>query len=127
MLGVTRFTVVDNSGCRQINGIKFYKKTPFSKLKIGNLFLGAIHNIRMHKKSRVKKLFEGELKKSFLVRSKNPIYRRDGSFIKFFHNAAILVDNKKKPLASRIVGFLPLDLKRRKRVRFLMCADGILL
>ena len=119
--------IIDNSGVRYIKIIKFYKKTPFSHITVGNLFIGSIQDIKIRKKSKIKKLNNGDLKKSILVRVKKPIVRVDGSTINFFENSAVLVDNKKKPLATRIIGFLPIDLKKTKRLKVLLLSDGAFL
>lgn len=111
MLNTTQFFITDNSGARLFKGIKVLKKTNTSKINISNKLIGAIHNIKLHIKSRIKKLNKGEIKSAILVRSKNPIYRKDGSLIKFFENSVVLIDSKNKPLATRIKGILPYDLR----------------
>lgn len=121
------FFISDNSGARRLNLIKFYKKTPFSQKEIGNLLIGSIRRVRIRKKSRMKIMKKGELKKAILIRTTWPIYRNDGSLIKFSSNAITIVDNKNKPIASRILGVVPLDLKKKKRFKIILLASTVIL
>jgi large subunit ribosomal protein L14 len=120
----SKLPITDNSGARIIKVIKIYKKTPFSKIAIGNLFLGALQVVKLHRKSRLKKLFKKELKKSVILRLNIKTSRRDGSAIRFFENSGILVDKKKKPIATRIKGFVSVELKKQKRFKVIMLAGG---
>jgi large subunit ribosomal protein L14 len=123
----SKLKIVDNSGVKQIKIIKFYKKTPYSSIKVGNFFIGSIKKIKTKRKSRIKKLTDGELKKSILLRSKTRIFRRDGSTLRFFENAAVLIDNKQKPIATRIKGFVPLELKKKKNLKLVFLSAGAFL
>ena len=116
--------IKDNSGARLIKIIKFYKKTPFSKITVGNLFIGALQKIKMHRKSRLKKLTKKELKRSIIVRLKTKIKHHDGYSIRFLENSAVLVDKKKRPLSTRIIGFIHIELKKKKRFKLVMLAGG---
>lgn len=119
--------ISDNSGARRFNLIKVYKKTPFAQKEIGNLMLGSIRRVKMRRKSRMKLIRKGDLKKAILIRTTWPVYRHDGSVIRFATNAVTLVDNRNKPLASRVLGVVPLDLKKKKRYKILLLANTVIL
>lgn len=121
----TLYKITDNSGAKIFKGIKIYKTTPFSKINIGKILIGAVHNIKLKENSKIKQLLKGEKKNAVLIRTKNRIFRKDGSSINFFENSVVLVDKKLKPLATRILGFLPLDLRQYKIAKILLLAEKI--
>lgn len=122
----SRIKIKDNSGAKEIKIIKFYKKTPYSSIKVGNIFIGSIKNIKLKRKSKIKKLQDGDLKKSILIRHKLPIKRRDGSVVRFFENASVLIDNKQKPIATRVKGFIPYEIKTKKNLKLIFISAGVI-
>ena len=63
----SKINIKDNSGAKKIKIIKFYKKTPHSGIKVGNIFIGSIKNIKLKRKSKIKKLNDGDLKKCLIL------------------------------------------------------------
>jgi large subunit ribosomal protein L14 len=52
-----------------------------------------------------------DIVKAVIVRTKKAIRRKDGSYVRFDENAAVIIDDKKEPKATRVFGPLPRDLK----------------
>lgn len=121
----TIYKISDNSGAKIFKGIKAYKTTPFSIIKPGKLLIGAVHNIKLKENSKIKQLLKGEKKNAVLIRTKKRINRLDGSSISFFENSVILVDKKLKPLATRLLGFISIDLRDQKISKILLLAEII--
>jgi len=60
-----------------------------------------------------------------VVRQRNVLRRRDGSYIRFDENAVVLIDAKKEPTATRIIGPLPRELKEKGFEKLMTMAEEI--
>lgn len=121
----TIYPITDNSGAKLLKGIRIYKATSYYKIPLGKTLIGVVKNIKTKENLKLKQLHNGEKKTALLVRKKQSTIRIDGSYIKFNENSVVLIDLKKKPLATRILGFLPLDLRKIKIAKILLIAEGI--
>jgi large subunit ribosomal protein L14 len=74
-------------------------------------------------RGRVKK---GDVMKAVVVRTAKDIRRSDGSVIRFDKNAAVLVDNKKEPIGTRIFGPVPRELRARSHMKIISLAPEVL-
>lgn len=93
--------VADNSGAKSLMVIHIYGG---SKRKFG--YLGDILNCVVKEASPTGQVKDGEIVKAVLVRARKEHGRRDGSYIRFSDNAAVLIDNPKdkNPRGTRIFG-----------------------
>lgn len=57
------------------------------------------------------KVRRGDVRRAVIVRTRKPVRRPDGSFIRFDDNAAVLLNNKKEMLGTRIGGIVSADLR----------------
>jgi ribosomal protein L14 len=57
------------------------------------------------------KVRRGDVRRAVIVRTRKPVRRPDGSFIRFDDNAAVLLNNKKEMLGTRIGGVVSADLR----------------
>lgn len=82
------------------------------------------------------KVRQGDVRRAVIVRSRKPVRRADGSYIRFDDNAAVLLNNKKEMLGTRIGGMVSADLRLKgwgkivslaPRVRVSICCDAGLL
>ena len=122
ILELSYYNITDNSGAKILKGIKAYKSTPQKTLKLGKNIYGVLKHIKTEQNTKLK-LKAKEKKNSILVRTKNPIKRLDGSQTIFFDNSVVLIDKKHNPLASRILGAIPYDLKSIKFTGKLLLAS----
>jgi len=74
-------------------------------------------------RGRVKK---GDVMKAVVVRTAKDIRRPDGSVIRFDTNAAVLVDNKKEPIGTRIFGPVPRELRAKNHMKIISLAPEVL-
>lgn len=74
-------------------------------------------------RGRVKK---GDVMKAVVVRTAKDIRRPDGSVIRFDKNAAVLVDNKKEPIGTRIFGPVPRELRAKNHMKIISLAPEVL-
>ena len=70
-------------------------------------------------RGRVKK---GDVMKAVVVRTAKDIRRPDGSVIRFDGNAAVLVNNNKEPIGTRIFGPVPRELRGRQHMKIISLA-----
>jgi large subunit ribosomal protein L14 len=74
-------------------------------------------------RGRVKK---GDVMKAVVVRTAKDIRRPDGSVIRFDNNAAVLVDNKREPIGTRIFGPVPRELRAKNHMKIISLAPEVL-
>ena len=68
----------------------------------------------------------GDVVKAVVVRTKKEFRRPDGSYIKFDTNSAVVIDEKKEPVGTRIFGPVARELRTRKFMRILSLAPEVL-
>lgn len=73
-------------------------------------------------RGRVKK---GDVMKAAVVRTAKDIRRPDGSVIRFDNNAAVLIDNKKEPIGTRIFGPVPRELRAKNHMKIISLAPEV--
>jgi large subunit ribosomal protein L14 len=61
-----------------------------------------------------------------VVRTKRSIGRPDGSYIRFDDNAAVLIDNQKEPIGTRIFGPVPRELRAKNHMKIISLAPEVL-
>jgi large subunit ribosomal protein L14 len=74
-------------------------------------------------RGRVKK---GQVMKAVIVRTAKGLRRSDGSLIRFDRNAAVLVNNNKEPIGTRIFGPVPRELRARQHMKIISLAPEVL-
>lgn len=102
----SRLTVCDNSGAKEILCIRVLGGTRRRYARIGDVIVATVKQANpagaVKKKSVVK---------AVVVRTNNPIRRKDGSTIRFDENAAVIIGDDKQPRATRIFGPVPRELR----------------
>lgn len=105
----TRLKIADNSGAKTIECIKVLGGNKPRVARIGDIITASIKEAIPH--AAVKK---GEVVKALIVRQRKELRRKDGSYIRFSDNAAVLVDPaNKEPKGTRIFGPLPREIKNK--------------
>ena len=85
---------------------------------------GAIHDaINQDPDTEVKKK---AVVRAVVVRVKSPTRRPDGSYIKFDSNSAVLIDNQKEPIGTRIFGPVARELRAKKFMKIISLAPEVL-
>ncbi len=117
----TNLVVADNSGARRVRIIRILGGHGKKYASIGDLVVvtvkAAIPN------SNVKK---GEVCKAVIVRTKKEIQRRDGSFIRFDDNAAVILDLKGEPRGTRIFGPVARELREKQYMKIISLAPEVI-
>jgi large subunit ribosomal protein L14 len=95
----TRLNVADNSGAKEIMCIKVLGGSKRRYASVGDIIVASVKKATPN--GKVKK---GKVVKAVVVRTKKEIQRENGSLIRFDDNAAVIIDDKKEPIGTRIFG-----------------------
>jgi large subunit ribosomal protein L14 len=117
----TSLRVADNSGAKRLMCIKVLGGTRRRYATIGDIVVASVKEALPN--SRIK---PGEVVRAVIVRTKKELGRPDGSYIKFDENAAVLIDNKKEPIGTRIFGPVGRELRARQFIKILSLAPEVL-
>ncbi len=117
----TVLEVADNSGAKKVQCIKVLGGTGRRYASVGDIIVVAVKESEPN--SNVKK---GEVKKAVVVRTRKEMRRPEGSYIKFDSNAAVLVNESKEPLGTRIFGPVARELRAKRFLKILSLAPEVL-
>ncbi|ABM44839.1 50S ribosomal protein L14 [Bartonella bacilliformis str. Heidi Mejia] len=117
----TNLDVADNSGARRVMCIKVLGGSKRKYASVGDIIVVSVKDVIP--RGRVKK---GDVMKAVVVRTAKDIRRADGSVIRFDRNAAVLVDNKKEPIGTRIFGPVPRELRGKNHMKIVSLAPEVL-
>jgi large subunit ribosomal protein L14 len=117
----TNLEVADNSGARRVQCIKVLGGSMRRTATIGDIIVVSVKEAIP--RGRVKK---GQVMKAVIVRTATAIRRPDGSMIRFDRNAAVLVNNQKEPIGTRIFGPVPRELRAKQHMKIISLAPEVL-
>jgi large subunit ribosomal protein L14 len=117
----TELEVADNSGARKVACIRVLGGTHRRYASIGDVIVVTVKDAIPN--ARVKK---GEVKKAVVVRTRRSVSRADGSYIKFDDNAAVLIDNNREPIGTRIFGPVARELRAQRFMKIISLAPEVL-
>ncbi|MBI4034124.1 MAG: 50S ribosomal protein L14 [Candidatus Brennerbacteria bacterium] len=100
--------VADNSGAKIVRCFRVLGGSKRRYARVGDLIVASVQ-VAEPRKSAVKKK---DIVRALVVRTRNPVRRPDGSYVRFDENAVVLVD-KKEPRATRIFGPIPREIKEK--------------
>jgi large subunit ribosomal protein L14 len=113
--------VADNSGARKVACIRVLGGTRRRYASIGDIIVVSVKDAIPN--GRVKK---GEVRRAVVVRTRKGVARPDGSYIKFDDNAAVLVDQAREPIGTRIFGPVARELRARRFMKIISLAPEVL-
>lgn len=117
----SRLKVADNSGAREVQTIKVLGGSGRKTANIGDVVVCSVQHATPG--GVVKK---GEIVKAVIVRSKSGARRKDGSYIRFDENAAVIVRDDKSPRGTRIFGPVARELRDAKFMKIVSLAPEVL-
>ena len=95
----TFLRAADNSGAKELKCIRVLGGTRRRYANIGDVIVASVKKAAPN--GVVKK---GEVVKAVIVRTTKGVRRDDGQYIRFDENAAVILDNKREPIGTRIFG-----------------------
>jgi large subunit ribosomal protein L14 len=113
--------VADNSGARKVQCIKVLGGSRRRYASVGDVIVVSIREAIPH--AKVKK---GDVMRAVVVRTAKEIGRPDGSYIKFDTNSAVLIDNQREPIGTRIFGPVARELRAKKFLKIISLAPEVL-
>jgi len=113
--------VADNSGARKIAVINPLGGATGRYARLGDLVTASVKEATPA--SGVKK---GQVVRAVIVRTRKEQRRKDGSYIRFDRNAAVLVNEQNEPIGTRVFGPVARELRERKFMKIISLAPEVL-
>ena len=117
----SRLNVADNSGAKEVQCIKVLGGSRRRTAGIGDIIVVSVKKALAN--SKVKK---GDKAKAVIVRTVHKIQRQDGTSIRFDENSAVLVNNNKEPVGTRIFGPVARELRAKSFIKIISMAPEVL-
>ncbi|EEJ53340.1 50S ribosomal protein L14 [Mobiluncus mulieris] len=117
----SRLKVADNTGAKEILCIRVMGGSKRRYAGIGDTIVATVKDAIPG--GNVKK---GEVVKAVVVRAKKETRRKDGSYIRFDENAAVILKNDEEPRGTRIFGPVGRELREKKFMRIISLAPEVI-
>jgi large subunit ribosomal protein L14 len=117
----SRLRVADNTGAREILCIRIRGGSRRRYASVGDIIVGTVKQATPG--GSVKK---GEVVRAVVVRTKKEFGRKDGTYIAFDENAAVLIDNQGNPRGTRIFGPVARELREKNFMKIVSLAPEVL-
>ena len=103
----TRLKVADNSGAKEIQCVKVLGGSGRRYARIGDVIVASVKKAEPRRPVKRK-----DVVRAVVVRQRKPFRRKDGSYISFDDNAAVIIEGM-QPRGGRIFGPIPREIKQR--------------
>ena len=117
----SRLTVADNSGAKEVLCIKVLGNSGQRYASIGDIIVVTVKDALPA--GGVKK---GAVSKAVIVRVKNKIRRKDGSYVRFDDNAVVLLNESMEPKGTRIFGPVARELRDKQFMKIVSLAPEVI-
>lgn len=117
----TMLNVADNSGVRRIQAI-----TPLGGGVGLTARVGDVLSATVKEADPESKIPKGKVVRAVVVRTRKEQRRKDGSYIRFDDNAAVIIDKTGEPVGTRVFGPVARELRERKFTKIISLAPEVL-
>lgn len=117
----SRLKVADNTGAKELLCIRVLGGSTRRYANVGDIIVASVKDATPG--GVVKK---GDVVKAVVVRTVSGVRRKDGSYIKFDQNAAVVIKDDKTPKGTRIFGPVARELREKKFMKILSLAPEVL-
>ena len=117
----SRLKVADNSGAKEVLCIRVLGGTGKRYASIGDQIVVSVKSA-----SPAGNLKKGAVSRAVIVRTKKEVLRKDGSYIRFEDNAAVLLNNNGELRGTRISGPVARELREKKFMKVVSLAPEVL-
>lgn len=114
-------SVADNSGAKEVLVIRVLGGTKRRYASVGDKIVVTVKSALSS--SNLKK---GTVSKAVVVRTKKEVRRKDGSYIRFEDNAAVLLNNNDEPRGTRIFGPVARELREKQFMKIISLAPEVI-
>jgi len=117
----TRLRVADNTGARELLCIRVRGGSRRRYAGVGDVIVGTVKSAVPQGSVR-----KGDVVQAVVVRTRRQFGRKDGTYIAFDENAAVLIDNANNPRGARIFGPVARELRERNFMKIVSLAPEVL-
>jgi large subunit ribosomal protein L14 len=117
----TKLQAADNSGAKKLYCIKVLGGSRKRYARVGDIIVVSVKEAIPNAKVRT-----GDVLRAVVVRTKKEIRRRDGSYIRFVDNSAVLVNQQREPIGTRIFGPVARELRAKGFMKIISLAPEVL-
>ncbi len=117
----SRLKIADNTGAKEILCIRVLGGSNRRYASVGDIIVATVKQAAPG--GSVKK---GDVVKAVVVRTAKEVGRKDGSYIRFDDNAAVIIDENKNPKGTRIFGPVARELRERRFMKIVSLAPEVL-
>ena len=117
----TKLNVADNSGAKIVQCIRVLGSTRRRYAGVGDVIVVTVKDATPT--GGIKK---GTVSKAVIVRTSQPIHRKDGSYIRFDDNACVLLNASDEPRGTRIFGPVARELRDKQFMKIVSLAPEVL-
>jgi large subunit ribosomal protein L14 len=117
----SRLNVADNTGAKEIMCIKVLGGSHRRYATVGDIIVASVK-----KALPVGKVKKGSVVKAVIVRTHKEVQRENGSLIRFDDNAAVIINDKKEPIGTRIFGPVAREVRYSGFMKIVSLAPEVL-
>lgn len=117
----SRLKVADNTGAKELLTIRVKGGSTRRYASVGDIIVASVKAA-----SPTGSVKKGDVVRAVIVRTKRPLRRADGSYIRFDENAAVIIDDNQNPRGTRIFGPVARELREGGYMKILSLAPEVL-
>ncbi len=117
----TLLTVADNTGAKKVKCFRILGGSKRRYASLGDVVIVSVKTAIPN--SAVKK---GSVQKAVIVRTSKAVRRKDGTYIRFDDNAAVILDERYEPKGTRIFGPVARELREKEYMKIVSLAPEVL-
>ncbi|MEN9352868.1 MAG: ribosomal protein [Fibrobacterota bacterium] len=117
----SRLTVADNSGAKEVMCIKVLGGSKRRYASVGDIIV-----VSVKESSPGAPVKKGSVQKAVIVRTRASVRRKDGTYVRFGDNAAVIVNAEGEPRATRIFGPVARELRERQFMKIVSLAPEVI-
>ena len=122
----TMLNIADNSGAKSAQCIRVMGKSgAHGKFTRAVASVGDIVCVAIKKWLPTCQLDNKKVHKCVIVRTKQPVRRADGSYVRFDTNAAVMIDGEGNPIGTRIFGAVARELREKNYMKIISLASEV--
>ncbi|HPQ36782.1 MAG TPA: 50S ribosomal protein L14 [Synergistaceae bacterium] len=116
----TVLNVADNSGAKKVMCIQVLGGTRRKVASVGDIIVASVKEAIPNSNTE-----KGKVVRCVVVRTKKEIRRKDGSYVRFDDNAAVIIESNGEPRGTRIFGPVARELREKRYMRIVSLAPEV--
>jgi large subunit ribosomal protein L14 len=123
----TMLDIADNSGVRSALCVKVLGRSASRRGKYTRPVAGVgdVVAVAIKKSLPTCQLDDKKVHKCVIIRTRSPVRRPDGSYVRFDSNAAVMIDNDGNPIGTRIFGAVARELREKNYMKIISLASEV--